>query len=82
MIFNYQNMYISHYSYPIYLVLDENDNAPEFVESTYIFEEEENTDFIEFQVSATDSDIGINRDIRYSIVDGNIEQTFMIGKWS
>ena len=62
------------------LVIDENDNSPEFVESTYIFEVEENTDFIEFQVSATDVDLGSNSAVTYSIVDGNVEQTFLIGK--
>lgn len=62
-------------------VLDENDNSPEFGESTYIFEVAENTDFIEFVVSATDSDIGSNRQLRYYIVDGNLEQTFLIGKY-
>ena len=51
-----------------------------FVESTYIFQVEENTDFIEFQVSATDADLGSNSEVTYSIVDGNVEQTFLIGK--
>ena len=41
----------------------------------------ENTDFILFQVSASDSDIGTNREIRYGIVDGNTEQTFLISKY-
>ena len=62
------------------IVLDENDNVPDFDESTYIFEVEENTDFILFQVSASDRDEGSNRQVRYSIVDGNTEQTFFIGK--
>ena len=64
------------------LVLDENDNTPVFGESTYIFEVEENTDFIEFRVSATDSDISSNGEIVYGVVDGNVESTFLIGKWS
>ena len=63
-----------------YIVLDENDNSPQFGESTYIFEVEENTDFIVFQVDASDSDVGSNAEIRYNIVDGNIEQTFLIGE--
>ena len=62
------------------IVLDENDNSPEFGESTYIFQVEENTDFVEFQVDASDSDIGSNGEVRYNIIDGNIEQTFLIGK--
>ena len=41
---------------------------------------EENTDFIVFQVDASDSDVGSNAEIRYNIVDGNIEQTFLIGE--
>ena len=60
-------------------VLDENDNVPDFDESTYIFEVEENTDFILFHVSASDSDVGSNRQVIYNIVDGNTEQTFLIG---
>jgi hypothetical protein len=62
------------------LVLDENDNTPVFAESTYIFEVEENIDFILFQVSASDSDISANREIMYAIVDGNIGRTFLIGR--
>lgn len=42
---------------------------------------EENTDFVSFQVSASDNDIGANGEITYAIVDGNIERTFLIGKW-
>ena len=41
---------------------------------------EENTDFISFRVSASDSDISANGEITYAIVDGNIERTFLIGK--
>lgn len=63
------------------LVLDKNDNTPIFDESTYIFEVEENTDFVSFRVSASDNDIGANGEITYAIVDGNIERTFLIGKW-
>ena len=62
------------------IVLDENDNTPVFAESTYIFEVEENTDFILFRVSASDRDISANGEIMYAIVDGNIERTFLIGK--
>ena len=69
------------YASDISTVLDENDNAPDFDESTYIFEVNENTDFILFQVSASDSDIGTNREVRYGIVDGNTEQTFLISKY-
>lgn len=64
----------------LYLVLDENDNTPVFGESTYIFEVEENTDFISFRVSASDSDSGSNGEITYAIVGGNIERTFLISK--
>ena len=43
---------------------------------------QENTDFVSFQVSASDTDISANGEITYAIVDGNIERTYVIGKRS
>ena len=61
-------------------MLDRNDNNPVFERSTYIFELEENTELVELQVGATDIDIGSNMEITYSIVNSNVNNTFIIGE--
>lgn len=63
-------------------VLDVNDNDPEFIpDSDYDVSFTENTDIIEFSVEATDIDIGTNSEITYEIINGSINNAFVIGKF-
>ncbi|KRX99087.1 Cadherin EGF LAG seven-pass G-type receptor 3 [Trichinella pseudospiralis] len=61
---------------------DENDNAPEFEQSSYVVEIDENLDPndkpIIANVMATDRDFGHNGEVKYSIVSGNAEGRFSI----
>lgn len=61
-------------------VLDENDNAPEFVQTnsniSVIETTQLGTELIKFR--ATDSDLGINSQIKYAIANGNKKDTFNI----
>ncbi|XP_053377924.1 cadherin EGF LAG seven-pass G-type receptor 1-like isoform X2 [Mercenaria mercenaria] len=63
-------------------VLDENDNYPQFDQSSYTVNVSENLDIssrpVIAQISATDSDEGRNQEITYSITGGNLEDTFYI----
>lgn len=66
--------------YPL-VVLDINDNTPSFSEEQYEFSVAENTaQLSDFIVSANDSDSGMNGMIRYSIIGGNEEDTFILGR--
>jgi len=63
------------------IVLDENDNAPIFTLPSYSFTIPENTDqLVGVGVAAMDSDVGINSEITYSIVNGNDDYTFVLGE--
>ncbi|XP_031561240.1 protein dachsous-like [Actinia tenebrosa] len=59
-------------------ILDVNDNKPNFIKNAYSFSVSENTTTgaTIATLSATDLDIGINADIRYYIVSGNLGNTF------
>ncbi|CAH1187899.1 unnamed protein product [Phyllotreta striolata] len=61
-------------------ILDENDNAPEFVQSESKIRVSEttsvNTELIQFK--ATDTDLGMNSEVFYSITAGNRKDTFHI----
>ena len=61
-------------------IRDMNDNAPVFISESYdpsLYENAEiNTQVV--KVSATDTDIGVNGQITYSIADGNIGDVFSI----
>jgi protocadherin Fat 4 len=61
-------------------VLDENDNAPVFMQPSYTTSQSENVKIgtAIVLVSATDDDRGSNKQITYSIVDGNGEGKFGI----
>ncbi|XP_051504307.1 cadherin-23 [Myxocyprinus asiaticus] len=62
-------------------VIDENDNAPEFLEEGYVTELREgpNTAGATIAtVAAIDPDEGLNGTIRYAIPKGNLAQTFQI----
>ena len=61
-------------------ILDDNDNAPQFVQSQHSFDikEDEHLEYLIVQLSATDADLGINATVVYSIVDGNIGSMFRI----
>ena len=61
-------------------LVDENDNVPAFEENVYNFTVVENSlsGVLVGRVSASDSDIGDNGNITYSIVSGNINSTFRI----
>nr|XP_030139708.1 protocadherin alpha-2-like [Taeniopygia guttata] len=68
-------------------VLDANDNAPEFNQSVYTVQLPENTapGTVFFQVTATDKDEGINREIYYSFSDAipaKIQDLFKIDEKS
>ncbi len=60
-------------------MLDTNDNTPLFTQPSYVFYIAENTDQINLTVKASDSDIGFNSYIEYSIVNGNEERAFVLG---
>lgn len=64
-----------------FTVLDRNDNTPVFGEDQYAFTVNENTDQLPagFNVSAIDIDIGRNGMVRYNIIGGNEEETFILG---
>lgn len=65
----------------MFLVLDLNDNAPMFGQPSYSFNIAENTDqLVGVGVSATDMDLGVNREITYYITDGNQDYTFILGR--
>ena len=60
--------------------MDINDNTPIFSEETYTFTVPENSDQLPgFTVSANDTDIGLNGQVFYTILDGNDEGTFILG---
>ncbi|KAH3819069.1 cadherin EGF LAG seven-pass G-type receptor 1-like isoform X2 [Dreissena polymorpha] len=63
-------------------VNDENDNTPQFLQSSYAINVTENLDVsskpVILQVSATDADEGLNKNIIYSISSGNPSNTFII----
>ncbi|XP_035306161.1 protocadherin-11 X-linked isoform X5 [Cricetulus griseus] len=64
-------------------VVDVNDNKPIFIDppSNYSFEwvpPSTNPGTVIFKVVAIDDDMGMNAEIRYSIVGGNIKELFMI----
>lgn len=62
--------------------MDTNDNAPSFNQSGYIFRVAENTNTLtDLAVSASDPDLGSSGTIRYSIVDGNDEEAFVLGQF-
>ena len=48
--------------------------------TSYFFEVEENSPSVSFFVSATDEDIGSNGEIVFEIIEGNTNNTFMIGE--
>ena len=65
----------------VYTVMDENDNSPIFGQPTYTFTIPENTEqLVAVGVAATDIDVGINREITYSIIAGNEDYTFILGE--
>ena len=60
---------------------DLNDNSPVFGQDEYAFQVAENTlQFPGLNVSASDSDAGSNADIVYTILGGNEEGVFLLGK--
>ena len=61
-------------------VLDVNDNTPVFELYEYTFSVEENMapSKLVGVVSATDADVGMNAQVQYTIVSGNIEGMFLI----
>ena len=61
-------------------MLDINDNSPEFTEEQYEVPIEENTDTIDFSVTATDGDVGTNAEIVYEFINGNTNNAFVIGE--
>lgn len=65
-------------------VLDENDNAPEFAQTTSKISVSESTkattELIRFK--ATDRDLGVNSEVSYSITWGNRKDVFFIDKSS
>lgn len=64
-------------------VLDENDNAPEFTQTqsnvSVLETEPVNKKIIQFH--ATDADLGINRELQYSITSGNRKDAFFIDSY-
>ncbi|XP_013393116.1 protein dachsous [Lingula anatina] len=59
---------------------DENDNAPRFAQERYIsstWEGKERNTYVT-QVSATDADSGTNGQITYTIINGNVDDAFII----
>ena len=65
-----------------FAVLDINDNTPIFNEDRYMFSVPEGTTQLpdNFNVSASDSDLGYNGDVLYTITAGNEEGTFMLSE--
>ncbi|XP_063532868.1 cadherin-related tumor suppressor [Cydia strobilella] len=65
-------------------VLDENDNAPVFTQThmkvSVLETEPVNTKIIQFH--ATDADLGINREVQFSITSGNRKESFFIDSYS
>lgn len=65
-------------------VLDENDNAPEFTQTvlnvSVLETEPVNKKIIQFH--ASDADLGINRELQYSITSGNRKDAFFIDSYS
>ena len=61
-------------------LIDENDNVPVFLEDVYNFTVVENSmsGALVGRVIATDSDVGHNGNITYSIISGNTNSTFRI----
>nr|XP_055027052.1 cadherin-23 isoform X1 [Misgurnus anguillicaudatus] len=65
------------------LIIDENDNAPEFPEEEYVTELREGPNTVGATiatVTAIDPDEGLNGTIRYAISKGNLAQTFQISE--
>ena len=62
-------------------ILNVNDNAPMFVGEPYSATIQENSpeNTVALTVEATDADLGIHGEIRYSIIDGNLNDAFQIG---
>lgn len=64
------------------VVLDENDNRPQFLNVSYVVEVREDIDYtlvpVITQIKATDLDAGANGMVRYSIIGGNFLNTFSI----
>ena len=65
-------------------VLDANDNPPVFSPDSYTAAIDEHSDIGSSvsMVTATDADSGLNGDVRYSIVEGNIQDSFAINATS
>lgn len=64
------------------VILDENDNRPQFSNASYVVEVREDIDFTRLpvitQIHASDADAGNNGVVRYSIIGGNFMNTFTI----
>ena len=73
-------------SFPSKLVLvtitDQNDNAPQWVSLPYQFITIEHSSGAVGSLSATDADAGFNKEIRYSIANGNTAGAFSINPLS
>ena len=62
-----------------FTVLDENDNSPQFVNvENFTIVENSKTGAVVGSVSAIDSDVGSNGEVRFSIVKGNDDDVFQI----
>ena len=62
-------------------VLDINDNGPEFSAATYELSLAENTDTVEFSITARDRDTGSNADITFEFINGSANNAFVIGEF-
>ncbi|KAJ3610698.1 hypothetical protein NHX12_022790 [Muraenolepis orangiensis] len=65
------------------LIVDENDNAPEFPEEEYVTVLSEGPETVGATiatVTAVDPDEGVNGTLRYAITHGNLAQTFTINR--
>ena len=61
-------------------VLDDNDNAPQFVQSQHAYDisEDEHMESLVVQLTANDADVGSNATVVYSVVNGNVGPVFRI----
>lgn len=64
------------------IVLDVNDNSPQFSEDMYEFTIAENTATVELSITATDGDDGTNKEIVYEIINGSTHNAFLINPTS
>lgn len=68
------------------VVLDENDNRPQFSNALYVVDVREDIDFTRLpviaRIHASDADAGSNGVVRYSITGGNLMNTFLIDSTS